>query len=85
MPMGKASRKKKVSINKVLNNQGRYEKELIMAGSYSVGTVNRNNAWLNNFNLWSDTVKKSPDSAMAHNNLGTEYASRGLLDTSTSR
>ena len=53
---------------------------IIIAGSYTIGTINRNNVWKDQFNLWSDTVKKSPDSAESHNNLGNEYALKGQLD-----
>lgn len=42
-------------------------------------TVERSHVWRNSFNLWSDTVKKSPDSPIAHNNLGAEYYRRGQL------
>ena len=53
---------------------------IIIVGLYSVETINRNNVWKDNFTLWSDTVKKSPDSATAHYNLAHEYASKGLTD-----
>ena len=53
---------------------------MVVVGLYSVGTINRNNVWHDNFNLWSDTVKKSPDSATPHNNLGLAYAHQGQLD-----
>jgi len=53
---------------------------IVIVGAYTAGTITRNNAWQDNFNLWSDTVKKSPDSEMAHNNLGVAYASQGQWD-----
>jgi len=53
---------------------------LMAIGVYSVGTIVRNNVWKNDFNLWSDTIRKSPDSEMIHNNLGIAYASKGQLD-----
>ena len=53
---------------------------LLIGGVFSVGTITRNNVWKNNFNLWSDTVKKSPDSAEAHYNLGIVYTFQGLWD-----
>ncbi len=52
----------------------------VIAGAYAVGTVTRNNVWQNSFNLWSDTVRKAPDNADAHNNLGIAYASQGMWD-----
>jgi tetratricopeptide (TPR) repeat protein len=53
---------------------------LITIGLYTVGTIKRNNVWKDNSNLWSDAVRKAPDSAVAHNNLGVEYESKGLPD-----
>jgi len=53
---------------------------IIIAGSYTVGTISRNNVWEDDFHLWSDTVEKSPDSIVAHNELAQAYASRGQLD-----
>jgi protein O-mannosyl-transferase len=53
---------------------------IVIGGVYSVGTINRNSVWQNNINLWSDTVRKSPDSLGAHNDLGTAYVSQGQLD-----
>jgi tetratricopeptide (TPR) repeat protein len=49
-------------------------------GLYTVGTINRNNVWKDNFHLWSDTVKKSPDCAIAHNELASAYAAQDQLD-----
>jgi len=54
---------------------------IILAALYSLGTINRNKVWKDQFNLWSDTVRKSPDSAEAHNNLGNEYAAQGRMDS----
>jgi Flp pilus assembly protein TadD len=53
---------------------------MTVAGLYAVGTIERNNVWADNSSLWSDTVRKAPDSAEAHNNLGLVYASQGKLD-----
>ena len=53
---------------------------IVIVGLYSVGTITRNNIWKDNYTLWSDTVKKSPDIAEAHFNLGIAYKSRGQLD-----
>ncbi len=54
---------------------------IVIMGAFTVGTINRNTVWQNSLNLWSDTVKKSPDSAEAHHNLGISYAYQGLWDT----
>jgi tetratricopeptide (TPR) repeat protein len=53
---------------------------MVVVGVYTVGTINRNNVWKDNFNLWSDTVSKSPDSAMAHELLGTTLLYAGRND-----
>jgi tetratricopeptide (TPR) repeat protein len=53
---------------------------LVIGGLYAVGTVSRNNIWKDNLALWSDTVRKSPDSAIVHNNLAFAYGSRGQRD-----
>ncbi|MFI5295249.1 MAG: tetratricopeptide repeat protein [Thermodesulfovibrionales bacterium] len=53
---------------------------IVIGALYAGETIIRNNVWQDNFNLWSDTVKKSPDSEMAHHNLGLAYRSQGQLD-----
>jgi tetratricopeptide (TPR) repeat protein len=53
---------------------------IVIGGVYTVGTINRNNVWKDNFSLWSDTVKKAPDSANVHRSLGLAYVSQGQLD-----
>jgi Flp pilus assembly protein TadD len=53
---------------------------IVIAGLYSIGTLNRNNVWKDEFIFWSDTVKKSPDNTLAHNNLGLAYMSKGQVD-----
>jgi tetratricopeptide (TPR) repeat protein len=40
----------------------------------------RNNVWKSSLSLWEDTVKKSPESHLAHYNLGVAYETRGLID-----
>lgn len=47
---------------------------------YSIGTIRRNNVWHDNFSLWTDTLTKSPDSGIAHVNLGQELIDKGSLD-----
>jgi tetratricopeptide (TPR) repeat protein len=53
---------------------------IVIWGSYNVVTITRNNVWKDSFSLWSDTVRKSPDSSMPHYNLGNAYLSQGQLD-----
>jgi tetratricopeptide (TPR) repeat protein len=52
---------------------------ILVAGVYSAGTITRNNVWKDNSSLWSDTVKKSPDSETVHYNLARAYRSRGKV------
>jgi tetratricopeptide (TPR) repeat protein len=40
----------------------------------------RNNIWKNSISLWEDVVKKSPQKARGHNNLGNAYDIEGLTD-----
>lgn len=47
---------------------------------YTLATVQRNRVWRNEYDLWVDTVKKSPDGATPHNNLGIVYNDRGETD-----
>jgi tetratricopeptide (TPR) repeat protein len=49
---------------------------IVIWGLYTLGTIDRNNVWKDSLMLWTDTVVKSPDSAIAHNNLGDVYASQ---------
>jgi len=42
-------------------------------------TAQRNNDYRTEFGLWSDTAKKRPDNARAHNNLGSLWLARGNL------
>lgn len=41
---------------------------------FSVQTEKRNYTWKDDYQLWKDTVKKMPNSGIAHNNLGVEMA-----------
>ena len=47
---------------------------------FSLQTINRNHIWKNDYSLWTDTLKNSPDSCTAHNNLGNVYYRAGYLD-----
>lgn len=49
-------------------------------GIYSVASVNRSAVWRNDETLWTDTVKKSPESASVHNEMGIMLAERGVVD-----
>jgi len=47
---------------------------------YSVGVVSRNTVWKNDYSLWQDTVRKSPDGYVPHNSFGKASHQRGLID-----
>lgn len=47
---------------------------------FSYLTVMRNTAWRDEGTLWKDTIRKSPRSIFAHNNLGNVYFQKGDLD-----
>ena len=47
---------------------------------FSAGTVTRNTVLKDDLTMWKDTVAKSPDGYMPHNNLGVEYSRAGLDD-----
>ena len=57
---------------------------IVMGAVYAFATITRNNVWKDDFSLWSDAVKKSPDSVMVHYNLGVEYVSQKQLDRAIS-
>jgi tetratricopeptide (TPR) repeat protein len=52
---------------------------LAVAMVYSVGTVNRNALWRDDLTLFTDTVRKSPDAALPHSNLGAAYLDQNRL------
>jgi Tfp pilus assembly protein PilF len=43
-------------------------------------TYARNAVWRDEITMWEDVVKKSPNKARGHNNLGLAYKSKGLLE-----
>jgi tetratricopeptide (TPR) repeat protein len=53
---------------------------LIITALYSAGTIKRNPVWKDSLTLWSDTVKKSPDSRAVHTNLGAAFYYQGRID-----
>ena len=48
----------------------------------SLKTIKRNKIWMEQSVLWTDTVRTSPNSFKAHNNLGNFYRDAGMLDES---
>ena len=53
---------------------------VVIVGIYSYATIQRNPIWQSNYSLWSDTVRKSPDSLVARGGLGMAYLEKGMLD-----
>ena len=49
---------------------------------YSIGTINRNPVWKDDYSLWADVVDKSPENATAHGYLGYALYSQGRIDDS---
>lgn len=49
---------------------------------YSALVIKRNTVWMDEYSLWSDTVKKQP-SSLAHLNLGVVYQNHGLIGEAT--
>ncbi len=47
---------------------------------FSFWTFQRNIVWNDEFTLWSDCVKKSPNKARPHMNLGNAYSDKGMYD-----
>lgn len=47
---------------------------------YGFGAYHRNFVWKDDLSLWTDTVRKSPDKARPHYNLGVIYQDSGQTD-----
>jgi len=53
---------------------------LLLVFGYSFLTMSRNTDWKSNISLWTATVKTSPLSSKAHNNLAIVYEEMGEID-----
>jgi tetratricopeptide (TPR) repeat protein len=53
---------------------------ILLIALFSYWTYERASVWRGPFSLWMDAAKKSPNKARPHNNLGTAYDKKGLLD-----
>jgi tetratricopeptide (TPR) repeat protein len=53
---------------------------LAVAVVYSAGTVSRNAVWRDNLILFTDMVRKSPDAAVPHYDLGNTFGKLNRLD-----
>lgn len=54
---------------------------IIITPVLSTASYLRNAVWRDSMTLWADVVKKSPDKARPHNNLGNAYARLNLIDS----
>lgn len=53
---------------------------IIIVLMFATLTVKRNLIWKSDYSLWTDTLKKAPNSARAHYGMGTAFFSKGMLD-----
>lgn len=53
---------------------------IVILGLHSLKVIVRNNVWMNNYLLSVDTIKKVPESGVAHAFLGAIYAKEGRID-----
>lgn len=51
-----------------------------VAGLYSFAVIRRNSVWENEYLLWSDTVRKMPESARAHFGMGYAWFEQGRIE-----
>jgi tetratricopeptide (TPR) repeat protein len=52
----------------------------VLLAVFAVGTVRRNAVWRDDLALWTDTIRKSPDAAVAHNHLGVALEEAGRVE-----
>ena len=50
---------------------------LILIAGYSILTYRRNTVWKDDFTLWEDIIRKSPQKVRSYNDRGNAYAVRG--------
>jgi Flp pilus assembly protein TadD len=66
-----ATRKSKIVILSLI---------IVLLVTYSTITIVRNRDWKDGFSLWSKTLQTTPNSAVAHGNLGRAYLDQGQLN-----
>jgi tetratricopeptide (TPR) repeat protein len=57
---------------------------ILLIASYSVLTYQRNKVWQNEFTLWGDIMRKSPQKMRSYNNRGNAFLNQGNLDEAIS-
>lgn len=68
------------AIHRARNGYSQLIVLFVILSLFAIQTVKRNTAWFDNYSLWSDTIKKVPDSTWAHNNLGWWCLQTGKFD-----
>ena len=58
----------------------RYGLVCIVLASLSLWTYERNKVWQSKITLWQDSIKKSPNKARPHYNLGEAYANLNMIN-----
>lgn len=53
---------------------------IVIMGLYSVGTASRNTLWKDDYTLYTDMVKKSPEGNLPHYFIATVYLKQGRID-----
>lgn len=53
---------------------------VLIIATYSLGVVTRNTVWRDGYSLWSDAVRKMPESSSSHNDLANAYLEKGKFD-----
>lgn len=53
---------------------------ILIIATYSFGVVTRNTVWRDGYSLWSDAVRKMPESSISHNDLANAYLEKGQFD-----
>ncbi len=56
----------------------------VLIGLYAFGTTTRNGIWKDDYSFWTDTSRKSPDSAFIHRAFGGVLFNRGNVDEALS-
>lgn len=53
---------------------------ILIIATYSFGVATRNTVWRDGYSLWSDAVRKMPESSRSHNDLANAYLEKGQFD-----
>ncbi len=53
---------------------------ILIVGIYSAATMSRNTVWKNDYTLFTDTIRKSPDGKLPRSRLGGVFFNKGRID-----